>query len=210
MDPYWRLYKNDRLLLLYPWPTAQLPNQDVSRDDEQTQYWCCPDTIFFVLLYRLWADNVHSVTYYTSCCLLLAQSVHNRTQILCLGISHLFLKRDELGQGQTRKKGTFALSAIRTYCWINVLWAIRTNCWINVLCAIRTHCWINVLSAGGFWFTLATFHPVTLYLSTAVQEYCCKFFSLNLPFAPLFFHLIMFCTHNLPCYKYQGAWKHDR
>ncbi len=30
-------------------------------------------------------------------------------------------------------------------------------------------------------------------------------FPLTLPFALLFFHLAMFCTHHFPCYEYQGA-----
>ncbi len=50
MDPYCRQYKII-VCFFYPWPTAQLPNQDVSRDDDQTQYWCCPDTQFFFLFY---------------------------------------------------------------------------------------------------------------------------------------------------------------
>jgi hypothetical protein len=53
-----------------------------------------------------------------SCVLFIhAQSVHNRTQILCLGIIHLFLKKMKLGHRQTLTKEVdnafVLLSAIR-------------------------------------------------------------------------------------------------
>jgi hypothetical protein len=37
----------------------------------------------------------------------------------------------------------------------------------------------------------------------SVQEYYCNIFPSI--FCPVFFHLIMFCTRDLPCYEYQGA-----
>lgn len=71
-----------------------------------------PKNKICVLLYILWGMK----------CLQNAQSVHNKTQNLCLGILHPFLKNMDQVKGKQGKKNkqkrnnTFVLYTIRTHC----------------------------------------------------------------------------------------------
>jgi len=86
MGPYCTQYKG--IVCFFLKLTAQMPNQDVSSNEQTHTSWWCPDKKFGSAYTHFWPCDGHYKTYYASSCLLHTQSVHNRTQILCLDQRH--------------------------------------------------------------------------------------------------------------------------